>query len=222
VARLSSTQCNFAAHNRSVPRQEADRTAPTPTDINRKHNHTVCLFKIRLRCLLKTHSESNVLHGRTDRYIHMTNVNMIPLLSWGSVNLDWEWRDQGGQQMQDVQTRNQIGCDDSGQHCNDTSFILAQTAGLQSGNIPIAISSGLRGPNCTARPDLFGANCTAWLMKTQYATCIPHEVRPEGTPWGLTHIAGSPDGAFEETPTTTNVSTVLDVCILQSRCILVY
>ena len=23
-------------------------------------------------------------------YIHMTNVNMIPLLSWGSVNLDWE------------------------------------------------------------------------------------------------------------------------------------
>ena len=68
----------------------------------------------------------------------------------------------------DVQTRNRIGCDDNGQHCNDTSFILAQTAGLQAGNIPIAISSGLRGPNCTARPDLFGTNCTAWLMKTQY------------------------------------------------------
>ena len=85
-------------------------------------------------------------------YIHMTNVNMIPLLSWGSVNLDWEWRDEGGMAELDVQTRNQIGCDDHGQQCNDTSFILAQTAGLQSGNIPIAISSGLRGPNCTSRP----------------------------------------------------------------------
>ena len=95
-------------------------------------------------------------------------MNLIPLLSWGSVNLDWEWRDAGGLQEMDVQTRNRIGCDDNGQHCNDTSFILAQTAGLQAGNIPIAISSGLRGPNCTARPDLFGTNCTAWLMKTQY------------------------------------------------------
>ena len=142
-------------------------------------------------------------------YIHMTNVNMIPLLSWASVNLDWEWRDQNGQAEMDVQTRNQIGCDDEGRQCNDTSFILAQTSGLQSGNIPIAISSGLRGPECTSRPDLHGTNCTAWLMKTQYATCIPHEVRPEGTPWGLTHLPASPNGAFEETPTTNNVSTVL-------------
>ena len=66
--------------------------------------------------------------------------------------VDWEWRDQNGMAELDVQTRNQIGCDDHGQHCNDTSFILAQTAGLQAGNIPIAISSGLRGPNCTSRP----------------------------------------------------------------------
>ena len=144
-------------------------------------------------------------------YIHMTNVNMIPLLSWGSVNLDWEWRCENGLQDEDVQTRNNIGCDDNGLHCNDTSFILAQTTGLQAGNIPIAISSGLTGTHCTSRPDLYGTNCTAWLMKTQYATCIPHEVRPEGTPWGMTHIAASPDGAFEETPTTVNVSTVLDV-----------
>ena len=47
-------------------------------------------------------------------YIHMTNVNMIPLLSWGSVNLDWEWRDEGGMAELDIQTRNQIGCDDHG------------------------------------------------------------------------------------------------------------
>lgn len=144
-------------------------------------------------------------------YIHMTNVNMIPLLSWGSVNLDWEWRCENGLQDEDVQTRNNIGCDDNGLQCNDTSFILAQTTGLQAGNIPVAISSGLTGTHCASRPDLYGTNCTAWLMKTQYATCIPHEVRPEGTPWGMTHIAASPDGAFEETPTTVNVSTVLDV-----------
>ena len=30
-----------------------------------------------------------------------------------------------------------------------------------------------------------------------------------GTPWGLTHLPASPDGEFEETPTTNNVSTVL-------------
>ena len=132
---------------------------------------------------------------------------------------------------EDVQTRNQIGecshcaaqssssdfarfcdagCDDNGQHCNDTSFILAQTAGLQSGNIPIAISSGLRGPNCTSRPDLDHLNCTAWLMKTQFATCLPHEVRPEGNPWGQLTIPASPDGEYEETPTTSNVSSVMD------------
>eukprot|EP01050_Picozoa_sp_SAG11_P019984 SAG11_NODE_3277_length_2558_cov_1.573810_3_plen_313_part_01 len=143
-------------------------------------------------------------------YIHMTNVNIIPLLSWGSISLDWEWRCQDGLQEQDVQTRNNIGCDDNGLQCNDTSFILAQTTGLQAGNIPIAISSGLRGPSCTARPDLYGPNCTAWLMKTQYATCIPHEVRPE-TYTRITRIPASPDGAYEETPTTNNVSSVLDV-----------
>jgi hypothetical protein len=149
-------------------------------------------------------------HGRkpTVLYIHMTNVNMIPLLSWGSVNLDWEWRPSAA----DVQTRNYVGCDHNGLQCNDTSFILAQTTGLQSGNIPVAISSGLRGPNCTERPDLgSGTNCTAWLIKTQYATCIPHEVRPAGTPYGQTTIPASPDGEFEETPTTNNISKVLDV-----------
>jgi hypothetical protein len=150
-------------------------------------------------------------------YIHMTNVNVIPWLSWASINLDWEWRDQNGLEQEDVQTRNRIGCDDRGKHCNDTSFILAQTAGLQSGNIPIAISSGLRGPNCTSRPDLFGkaggparfSACVAWLMKTQFATCVPHEVRPEGLSYGLDLIPASPDGEFEATPSVNNVSTVL-------------
>ena len=47
-------------------------------------------------------------------------------------------------------------------------------------------------------------------MKTQYATCIPHEVRPEGTPWGQTIMPASPDGAFEETPTSLNTSAVLE------------
>ena len=82
-------------------------------------------------------------------YNHMTNVNVVPLLSWGSVSLDWEWRDDATQAEEDVQTRNLIGCDDRGLRCNDTSYILAQSTGLQSGTIPVAISSGLRGPKCS-------------------------------------------------------------------------
>lgn len=38
-------------------------------------------------------------------YMHMTNVNVIPWLSWGSVNLDWEWRDQNGLAEEDVPGR---------------------------------------------------------------------------------------------------------------------
>ena len=143
-------------------------------------------------------------------WMHMTNFNCLPILSWGTINLDWEWRDQGGLQEEDVQTRNQLGCDDHGLHCNDTAFILAQTVGLQTGTVPVAISSGLRGPNCTQRPDLHGVNCTAWLLKSHYATAIPHEVRPEGYSWDVATIPPSPNGEFEATPSANNVSVVLD------------
>jgi hypothetical protein len=143
-------------------------------------------------------------------YAHMTNVNVVPVLSWATVGLDWEWRDQGIQAGQDVQTRNNIGCDDRGQQCNDTSFILAQSTGLQAGLISVAIASGLRGPQCVSRPELNASMCKEWLLKTHYATTIPHEMRPAGHFWNsYTTIPASPDGRFEETPTVAMVPTLL-------------
>lgn len=144
-------------------------------------------------------------------YNHMTNVNVVPWLSWGSVSLDWEWRDDATQAEQDVQTRNLIGCDDHGLRCNDTSFILAQSTGLQSGTISVGISSGLRGPRCASRPDLNKSCCQDWLLKTHYATTIPHEMRPMGHFWNSnTIIPASPDGHFAETRTVELVPRILD------------
>lgn len=111
-------------------------------------------------------------------------------------------------ERQDVQTRNQVGCDEHGV-CRDTSFILAQTSGEQAGTIPIAIDSGLRGPNCTQRPDLpSGPACIQWLTRTHYATCLAHEVRPQGF-CGGPGIPASPDGAFEAVQPHCNVSSIM-------------
>lgn len=96
-------------------------------------------------------------------YIHMTNVNMIPLLSWASVNLDWEWRDQGGQAEMDVQTRNAIGCNDQGMQCNDTSCVLNA---MESFRLPAMRDSSCSlyqcSLNCSMRSQVhLGANCRA-------------------------------------------------------------
>ena len=45
--------------------------------------------------------------------IHMTNVNLVPVLAWGSITLDFEWRMTGGLQFEDQQTRDRVGCDDA-------------------------------------------------------------------------------------------------------------
>ena len=161
----------------------------------------------------------------------MTNANMISHLSWSTISYDWEWRDQGGLERQDVQarahclstaspahpdvqapvqTRNGIGCDEHGQ-CRDTSFIIAQTTGQQAGTVPIAIDSGLRGPNCTQRPDLNSSQsggCIQWLTRTHFATCLVHEVRPQGF-CGGPGVPASPDGAFEEVEPACNVSSIM-------------
>jgi len=60
-------------------------------------------------------------------YLHMTNTNMVPILSFGTINLDWEWRDQGEYASKDLQDRLDVD--------RDTSLILAQSTGLQSGNV---------------------------------------------------------------------------------------
>ena len=58
-------------------------------------------------------------------YMHMTGGNTVPLLSFGTMILDHEWRDQGEFAEQDAQER--LGLDD------DASMLLAQSTGLQSG-----------------------------------------------------------------------------------------
>jgi len=62
-------------------------------------------------------------------FIHMTNANIIPLLSFGTILLDHEWRDQGAFKEMDCQER--LYLDD------DTSLLLAQSTGLQSGCLSV-------------------------------------------------------------------------------------
>lgn len=62
-------------------------------------------------------------------FIHMTNANLIPLLSFGTIILDHEWRDQGAFNDMDCQERLSLD--------GDTSLLLAQSTGLQSGCLSV-------------------------------------------------------------------------------------
>ena len=62
-------------------------------------------------------------------FIHMTNANLIPMLSFGTVLLDHEWRDQGSFKGMDCQERLNLD--------GDTSLLLAQSTGLQSGCLSV-------------------------------------------------------------------------------------
>ena len=62
-------------------------------------------------------------------FIHMTNANIVPMLSFGTMILDHEWRDQGDWVHKDSQER--LGLDD------DTSLLLAESTGLQSGCLAV-------------------------------------------------------------------------------------
>lgn len=62
-------------------------------------------------------------------FIHMTNANIVPMLSHGTLLLDHEWRDQGGYHDKDFQERLDLD--------EDASLLLAQSTGLQSGCLGI-------------------------------------------------------------------------------------
>jgi len=94
-------------------------------------------------------------------WIHMTNCNVIPVLSFGTVLYDWEWRDQGEYATKDFQDR--LGVDD------DTSLILAQSTGLQSGNLMVSLD--------LFRPPAASGVSREWLVRTGLAVCIPHEIK---------------------------------------------
>lgn len=69
-------------------------------------------------------------------FIHMTNANIVPILSFGTLLLDHEWRDRGDFQEKDFHERLYLD--------NDDSLLLAQSTGLQSGCIGI-VHNLLRG-----------------------------------------------------------------------------
>lgn len=115
-----------------------------------------------------------MMHGLGKRplsWIHMTNTNIVPVLSFGAVNLDWEWRDLGKQAGVDIQDR--LGID------RDAALVLVQSTGLQTGNVPVAID----------RFHAKGAEAIAWQMRTGLAVCLPHEIRQKD---------GGPDAAFAQ------------------------
>lgn len=62
-------------------------------------------------------------------FIHMTNTNIVPMLSFGTLLLDHEWRDQGDFREKDFHER--LDLDD------DASLLLAQSTGFQSGCIGV-------------------------------------------------------------------------------------
>jgi hypothetical protein len=69
-------------------------------------------------------------------FIHMTNANIVPILSFGTLLLDHEWRDRGDFQEKDFHDR--LYLDD------DASLLLAQSTGFQSGCIGV-VHNLLRG-----------------------------------------------------------------------------
>jgi hypothetical protein len=94
------------------------------------------------------------------------------MLSFGTINLDWEWRDQGPLGSMDLQDR--IGLDE----------ILAHHLGLQAGNVSVGITGNiLKGPK----------EVREWLHRTGMAVCFPHEIR-------MHH--GTPEVAFVQTALT--------------------
>jgi len=94
-------------------------------------------------------------------YIHMTNTNVVPTLSFATLQLDWEWRDQRHYAAMDLQDRLHVG--------SDTGLILAQSLGLKSGNVNVAIDRFGPPPDSGVTRE--------WLFRTVMAVCIPHEIK---------------------------------------------
>ena len=114
----------------------------------------------------------HVMGKRPLIYAHMTNVNMVPMLSFGTLNLDWEWRDQGHWASKDLQDR--LGAD------ADTGLILAQSLGLKTGNICIGIDR--------FHPPKNSGITREWLFRTVMAVCFPHEIKVYQGPSEVTFV----------------------------------
>ena len=87
-------------------------------------------------------------------FLHMTNANIVPMLSFGTLLLDHEWRDQGALHDKDFQERLYLD--------EDASLLLAESTGLQSGCLGIV-------------HNLFHGDLR--LMRSALGVALTHEMR---------------------------------------------
>jgi len=81
----------------------------------------------------------------------MTNTNLVPVLSFATVNLDWEWQ-YGKRDFQDRFS---------------PDLTVAETIGRQCGNIPLILAGGFY----DAQDPQY-----AWCMRTRTGVCLVHEI----------------------------------------------
>ncbi len=84
---------------------------------------------------------------------HMTNTCIVPILSFATVNLDWEWQ-YGKRDFQDRFT---------------ADLAVAETIGRSCGNIPMILGGGHTPPDDPAYD---------WMQRTRLGVCLVHEIRP--------------------------------------------
>lgn len=101
-------------------------------------------------------------------FIHMTNAHIVPMLSFGTHLLDHEWRDQGDFRGRDFQER--LYLDD------DTSLLLTQSTGLQSGCLGIAHDLLYHDPR---------------LQRTALGVALTHEMRLSASGTALQDTIGT-------------------------------
>jgi hypothetical protein len=83
---------------------------------------------------------------------HMTNTNIVPILSFGNINLDWEWQ-YGKRDFQDRFS---------------PDLTVAETLGTQCGSIPLILAGGFY----DAKDPQYD-----WCMRTRLGVCLVHEIR---------------------------------------------
>ena len=126
----------------------------------------------------------------TTLMLHMTSVNIVPVVGWASVNYDWEDHLSGdgskyadcskyprsvciphwmnGNQIWSMDYQDRFGLN------GDTAMILAQSVGLQTGTVPYAVGESINCWNntCDSRPDLVVDNVTKQPVTKQRCTFL--------------------------------------------------
>ncbi len=106
-----------------------------------------------LRALIRRTAVMYYEQGKRGVFVaHMTNTDILPILSFANVNLDWEWR-YGDRDFQDR---------------FPADLTVAETIGRKAGNVPLILSGGFRNRKAPRYP---------WVMRTRLGVCLVHELR---------------------------------------------